>query len=198
MWTIGTDRGRVAVYPAWVSTDPADALIAAWRKELPDVLHPASELIKRILLLAATLDEATRRELPELGLTTAEFDVLAALRRAGRPYRIKPNQLADSLMLSTGGTSNVINRLAAAGLVEREADPEDGRSTLIRLTDDGVALAERAVRANSAAHSEIFAGVPAEVLDAATTALRAVFASSSRPLRSSRPTRRVARGRSFS
>ena len=35
---------------------------------------------------------------------TRSASCTAALRRAGRPYRIKPNQLADSLMLSTGGT----------------------------------------------------------------------------------------------
>src|SRR2546423_13943040 len=87
--------------------DPVDVLMAAWRAELPDVLNHASELAKRIMVLSAALADATRRELPEIGLTVGEFDVLVALRRAGPPYRMKPNQLARSLMLSTGGTSKV-------------------------------------------------------------------------------------------
>ena len=70
--------------------------------------------------------------------------------------------------------NRIINRLAADGLVHREPDPTDGRSTLIRLTSAGVALAERAVRATSAAHEAVFAGLPPEVVEAATLALRAI------------------------
>lgn len=158
-------------------SDPVDRLLAAWRAELPDVLAATSELTKRILVLSAELDAAARRELPELGLTMAEFDVLATLRRAGRPYTMKPNELSRALLLSTGGTSNVINRLVAGGLVVREADPDDGRSTLTRLTAEGVEAAEAAVRAISAAHAEVFATVPDAVVAAVTTALRDLSAA---------------------
>ncbi len=160
-----------------VTMDPAEALIEAWRVELPDVLHPTSELSKRLMLLAMRLDEAIRRELPELGLTVAEFDVLVSLRRSGRPYKLQPNRLASALKLSTGGTSNVINRLAGLGLVQREPDPDDRRGTLICLTEKGVRLAERAVRVSSQAQADVFAGVPEEVVDAATQALRDLSAA---------------------
>jgi DNA-binding MarR family transcriptional regulator len=152
--------------------DPVDRLISAWKAELPEVLGPTSELTRRILVLAGELGAATRRELPEFGLTGAEFDVLAALRRSGEPYSMKPNELSRALLLSTGGTSNVINHLVAEGLVEREPDPDDGRSNLIRLTSKGAKLAEEAVLATSAAHEELFAGIPPAVLRAATKALR--------------------------
>jgi DNA-binding MarR family transcriptional regulator len=152
--------------------DPAQALISAWKAELPQVLGPSSELTKRVLVLAGELAAVNRRELAEFGLTGAEFDVLAALRRSGKPFRMKPNELSRTLLLSTGGISNVVNRLVAGGLVERESDPDDGRSSLIRLTAKGVKLAEEAVLAVSAAHAELFAVVPAAVLRAATRALR--------------------------
>ncbi|UUU19630.1 MarR family winged helix-turn-helix transcriptional regulator [Streptomyces sp. DSM 40750] len=154
------------------TSDPVDAWMQAWRTELPEVVFPSSELSKRIMFLSAALDRVTRRDLTELGLTVAEFDVLVTLRRAGEPYRMKPNQLARSLMLSTGGTTNVTHRLVARGAVEREGDPADARSTWIRLTPDGIALAERAVLAMSAEHDAFFEGVPAEIVDAATAALR--------------------------
>jgi DNA-binding MarR family transcriptional regulator len=150
----------------------------AWRAELPEVAHASSELSKRIMFLAGVLDRAMRRELAELELTVAEFDVLVALRRAGAPYRMKPNQLARSLMLSTGGTTNVTHRLVARHLVEREDDPDDARSTWLRLTPDGVALAERAVLVNATAHAALFEGAPTTVVDAANTALRELFAAS--------------------
>lgn len=156
-----------------------DAWLDAWRAELPDVLQPSSDLTKRILLLSGALDGVMRRELAEFELTPAEFDVLTALRRAGAPYRMKPNQLARSLMLSTGGTTNVTHRLVARGVVERERDPDDARSAWLRLTPDGVTLAGQAVIAvNAAVHADLFNGVPTEVIDAATAALRDLFTAS--------------------
>jgi DNA-binding MarR family transcriptional regulator len=158
-------------------SDPVDDLLSAWRRELPDILGPTSELAKRILVLSGELSAATKRELPRFGLTVAEFDVLATLRRSGRPYRMKSNELSRALLLSTGGTSNVTNHLVAEELVVREQDPDDGRSTLIRLTPRGIALAEDAVRATSAAHAQIFATVPVSVLRAATKGLRDLTAT---------------------
>lgn len=155
-------------------TDRVDEIMAMWRTELPAALGPATELAKRVMLLAAELNEATRRELPALGLTPAEFDVLAALRRAGPPYRMKPNELTKSLLLSSGGTSNVINHLVAAGLVVRDADHDDRRGTWVALTADGVRLAEKSVLASTAAHADVLTGVPADVIAAATEALRAL------------------------
>ncbi|WP_059013305.1 MarR family winged helix-turn-helix transcriptional regulator [Streptomyces specialis] len=154
--------------------DPVDELIEAWQAELPDVLGPAAELIKRVTVLAGELSAATRSVLPEYGLTPAEFDVLVALRRCGTPYRLRPNELSSALLLSTGGTSNIVNRLTGRGLVQREDDPADGRGTLIRLTAEGRRLAEAAVRATSAAHERLFADLPPGVVRAATEALRDV------------------------
>ena len=156
-------------------TDPVDALLDAWRAELPDVLGPESELVKRIMLLSVALAEGTTALLPELGLTEAEYDILVALRRTGTPYRGKPAELTKLLSLSSGGTSNVVNHLVSRGLVVRESDPDDGRGTWVRLTEAGISLAEQALRANTAAHRELFADVDTETMDAAATALRALF-----------------------
>ncbi len=171
--------------------DRVDHLIAAWRAELPDILGPSSELTKRILLLAGALNAATRSALAEFGLTEAEYDVIVALRRSGAPYQLKANELASALFLSTGGTSNVVNRLESAGLVRRENHPTDGRSTLVVLTAAGRTLAERAVRASTAAHEAIFAEVSPTTLRAATSALRAIGDPARRPLP---PPGRIKRG----
>lgn len=170
-------------------SDPVDALMGAWRAELPDVLRPSTELSKRITQLAGALDRATRRILPELGLTVAEFDILAALRRAGEPYAMKPNALARALLLSSGGISNVVNHLAARGLVLREPSSDDGRSTVIRLTPDGVSTAEHAVRTHADAHEAVFAEASPTAVHAAARALREVDVRSGpdpRPLRTGR------------
>ncbi|MET8978861.1 MarR family transcriptional regulator [Streptomyces sp. NPDC004539] len=161
--------------------DPVDTWIDAWRTELPESVFASTELTKRILFLSAELEAVMRRRLGDFQLTPAEFDVLTALRRSGEPYRMKPNRLARVLMLSTGGTTNVTHRLVARGLVEREADPEDARSTWLRLTPEGVDTAERAVvTVGQATQSDLFDGAPTELVDKATDTLRELFAASPR------------------
>ncbi|MET7277896.1 MarR family transcriptional regulator [Kribbella sp. NPDC005582] len=155
-----------------MTPDRVDELLAAWQRELPDVLYPTSELTKRLMFLNNALTEATRQVLRELGLTTAEFDVIVSLRRSGAPYRQKPSDLSRSLLLSSGGTSNVVNQLVRRGLVVREPDPDDGRGTQIRLTEAGVKTAEEAVAAGAAAHHKLWDHLPAEVVREAAAALR--------------------------
>ncbi|QNP76212.1 MarR family transcriptional regulator [Streptomyces roseirectus] len=122
-----------------------------------------------------------RRRLADFQLTPAEFDVLTALRRTGDPYRMKPNRLARALMLSSGGTTNVTHRLVARGLVVREADPEDARSTWLRLTPEGVDTAERAVvSVGEATQSDLFDGAPTDLVEKTTAALRELFAAAPR------------------
>jgi DNA-binding MarR family transcriptional regulator len=62
------------------------------------------------------------------------FDVLASLRRAGKPYQLTPTQLYSSLMRTSGAMTNRVDRLQVAGLVERLHDPADGRGVLVSLT----------------------------------------------------------------
>ena len=156
--------------------DPVDELLAAWQVELPGVLRTESELVKRVMLLAGALTEVTAPVLAEHGLTPAEHDVLAALRRTGPTYACTPTQLARATLMSSGGTSNVVNRLVRRGLVERRADQDDRRSSKGALTPAGLALAETAVAATTDAHAAVLAGVSPEALDAAADALRTVFA----------------------
>ncbi|MFC9693653.1 MarR family winged helix-turn-helix transcriptional regulator [Kribbella sp. NPDC056951] len=155
-----------------MTTDRVDGIIAAWQQELPEALHPTSELGKRVMLLADGLGQAVRPVLRELNLTGAEYDVIVALRRGGTPYRQKPSDLSRNLFLSSGGTSNVINQLVRRGYVDREPDPVDGRGTQIRLTEAGVKAAEEAVIATSQAHHDHFTGVPQETIEQLTALLR--------------------------
>ena len=77
------------------------------------------------------------RTFAQAGLQPGEFDVLATLRSAGKPYLLSPTQLYEALMISSGGMTNRLDRLERAGLVERRPDPDDRRGKLIALTDAG-------------------------------------------------------------
>ncbi|MEV5708840.1 MarR family transcriptional regulator [Actinoallomurus sp. NPDC052274] len=155
--------------------DRVDAMLAAWRAEDPGVATLTLELTKRVGRLAALCAEAAQRALEEFGVTYAEFDVLATLRRSGRPYRLKPGTLAESSMLTTGGTSNILQRLGAAGLVRREPDPDDRRSTWVCLTPEGLELTNRIVAATGREHEALFGGVTEETGRALADLLREVL-----------------------
>lgn len=155
--------------------DEVDALVPAWEAELTPSLVTILELSKRISRIDGLLGQAIRAELGGLGLTYAEFDVLAALRRAREPYRLRPSELTRSLFLTSGGTSNVLQRLATAGYVERGADTADGRGRWVRLTPKGLEITLRALQAAGRAHEEVMAGVPDETVRRAADALRDVL-----------------------
>jgi DNA-binding MarR family transcriptional regulator len=160
-----------------VKEDEIDALVPRWEESgLSSSLIAGLELSKRTSRLHLLFEHALKAELAELGLTYAEFDVLAALTRTAPPYRMKPSELSKGLLLTSGGISNVLQRLTAAGYVEREANAGDARSRWVQLTDEGRRVAETALNASGRAHEDVLAGVPEETVRAAADALREVLA----------------------
>jgi DNA-binding MarR family transcriptional regulator len=117
--------------------DDVDGLVQAWRRERPDLDVTPLEVLSRVLRLARHLDLARRTAFDGHGLEVWEFDVLAALRRAGPPYTMSPSQLLTQTLVSSGTMTNRIDRLAARRLVERRPDPDDGRSIQVHLTSAG-------------------------------------------------------------
>lgn len=115
-----------------------------WRKEKPELDLLPMELVAR---LGAITRLITRDHLEpffkEHGLHQGEFDVLATLRRAGKPYSLGPSQLFDALMISSGGMTNRLDRLEKAGLIERSPNPEDRRGMLVNLSKKGLELIDR-------------------------------------------------------
>jgi DNA-binding MarR family transcriptional regulator len=156
--------------------DEVDALVPRWEASgMSPSLIASLELNKRMARLNLLFETAIKAELAELGLTYAEFDVLAALARTGPPHRLKPSELSRGLFLTSGGTSNVLQRLTAAGHVEREANPGDARSRWVQLTPDGLRLADTALALSGKAHDEVMAGVPDQLVRQAADALREVL-----------------------
>ncbi|MBT2224471.1 MarR family winged helix-turn-helix transcriptional regulator [Nonomuraea sp. NEAU-A123] len=156
--------------------DEVDAMVPRWQDSgLSSSLIAGLELSKRMSRLNMLFESAIKAELADLGLTYAEFDVLAALTRTGPPHRLKPSELSKSLYLTSGGTSNVLQRLTSSGYVERAANTGDARSRWVQLTPEGLRLANTALEASGKAHEEVLAGVPEEAVRQAADALREVL-----------------------
>lgn len=117
--------------------DQVDRLVEAWGRERPDLDLSPMEVLSRVTRLSHRLDRLRRTTFAAHDVEPWEFDVLAALRRAGAPYQLSPGRLIRETLVTSGTMTNRVDRLAARGLVERLPDPADRRGVLVRLTDRG-------------------------------------------------------------
>lgn len=125
--------------------DAVDDIIEQWNRERPDLDPSSVAVIGRLSRVAEQLERAMAANFARHGLQAGWFDVLAALRRAGEPYELTPRAMLGSMMLTTGAITKRIDKLVQAGLVERRADPADGRGVLVRLTSEGLRVVDAAV-----------------------------------------------------
>lgn len=129
-----TYHGRVADP---LTLDEVDRIALAWQRQRPDLDVAPLQVLSRVTRLARHLDLARRQAFSTHRLETWEFDVLAALRRAGAPYSLSPGQLAAETLVTSGTMTNRIDRLEAGGHVRREPDPLDRRGVRVVLTAAG-------------------------------------------------------------
>ena len=96
-----------------------------------EALFRAQATVQRELLAADVWDRVSPNE----------YGVLYALSTA--PAGLRITELSDDALLTQTGISRLVARLEADGLVERVADPEDGRASRIRLTEAGASAQRR-------------------------------------------------------
>jgi len=123
-------------------TDHIQEVVEQWAAETPALDRSAFAVIGRISRLARLLEPELDLVFAEYGLTGGEFDVLAALRRSGAPYRLTPTSLRKALLLSSGGMTKRLAGLENRGLVRREAETSDRRLRAVTLTPDGRRLVD--------------------------------------------------------
>lgn len=141
--------------------DHLDVIVDLWARERPDLDVTALAQVGRLFRLVAVADQALAEALSEYELQPGWFDVLAALRRSGRPFELTPTQLMGLMMVTSGGLTKRLDRLAESGLVERRPDPTDRRGTRVRLTRLGRTTIDRALTQHVRNEQELLSGLTA-------------------------------------
>jgi DNA-binding MarR family transcriptional regulator len=141
--------------------DEVDRLVEAWQRERSDLDLRPMEVLSRVTRLGHHLDRARRQAFTEHGIETWEFDVLAALRRAGTPYELSPGRLLKETLVTSGTMTNRVDRLATRGFVERLPDPYDRRGVLVRLTPSGRSTVDGALEGLLRREEALLAGLDA-------------------------------------
>ncbi|GAA2006631.1 MarR family winged helix-turn-helix transcriptional regulator [Microbacterium ulmi] len=126
-------------------SDEVDRIVGAWKTQRPDLDFSPLEVLSRVDRLSRHLDRARRDAFRRSDLEPWEWDVLSALRRAGEPFQLSPKQLLQQTLVSSGTMTNRIDRLVGRRLVRREADPDDGRSILVTMTEEGRTRVDAAI-----------------------------------------------------
>ncbi len=125
--------------------DEVDRLVAAWAQRLPDVDVTPLEVMSRLRRVSIRLGRIRSGAFATAGLTSWQFDVLAALRRSAEPHELSPAQLIQRTMISSAAMTNRIGHLVDSGYVERQSNPRDGRGVLVRLTPEGLRRVDAAM-----------------------------------------------------
>jgi DNA-binding MarR family transcriptional regulator len=98
-----------------------------------------SEVASRLRLAIVRTGRRLRQEAGG-ELTAAQTAALATIERHGP---LTPSELADVERVQRPSATRIIARLEGAGLVERAADPSDGRVSLVSITKAGAAELKR-------------------------------------------------------
>lgn len=156
------------IYPM----DKVDKIIKQWNQERPDLDVTSMALIGRFKQITQCLSQEMAKTFSEYGLNSANFDVLATLRRSGPPYALSPNDLIASTMVTSGTMTNRIDQLSKAGLVERVKNPNDGRSVAVSLTTTGFNIINTALTAHVATQDRLTSGLSEDEQKRLNTLLR--------------------------
>ena len=103
----------------------------------------------------------------------AWFDVLATIHRADE-QRLRHYELASEMVMSRSGLSRLVDRIEAAGLIERQSCPSDRRGQHLALTAAGREMLERAWPVYEAGVSAFFSAHVGDDVDVVASALRRV------------------------
>ena len=171
-WSAGWQRPGASVSavakPVALPFDPIRRAAELWRarwgaRSEPVAMASATSIMRVQQLILGDFDATMGQH----GLTFARYEALVLLAFS-REGRLSMSKIGQRLMVHPTSATNIVQRLAAQGLVERVPNPADGRGMLASITPAGLEVMEEATRdlvasgfslgaLTSAEHDQLFA-----------------------------------------
>jgi DNA-binding MarR family transcriptional regulator len=141
------DEGALAPLPRQRRGAGVSELITLqWKREREDLDLDDFLLAIYLMRLGTLVDRAYDRYCrKKYAIGGGDMRVLLALRRSGPPYVKRPTDLFRNLLVTSGAITKKVDRLVAAGFVERLPDPGHNGGFLVHLTRKGLHAVEEAV-----------------------------------------------------
>lgn len=111
-------------------------------KDIKDIINENKLTLSTLITFTRAEHAIHKKELEtikESGLTTAQFGVLEALYNKGD---LRICEIIEKILTTSGNITVVIKNLEKDGLVKKNLDPKDKRSTIISITDKGKKIIE--------------------------------------------------------
>lgn len=139
--------------------DAVDLILEQWARQDPELDPSAMAVFGRLHRTFLRYQAQLAPVFEAHGISMSAFDVLAALRRSGPPYRRTMGDIAAISLVTSGGVTQRVERLERSGLVVREKDAADGRVVHVQLTPAGLELIDQVTRAHFANEEKMLAGL---------------------------------------
>ena len=150
--------------------DPIDEAARQWGRRWPGVpaMHAVTSLMRVHQLVLGRLDAILKPH----GLTFARYEALVLLVFSSRGS-LPLGKMGERLQVHPTSVTSIVDRLEAAGHVVRRRHPQDGRTVLAEITEQGRAVVEAAT-ADLVSARFALADMPAESLRELSALLRPV------------------------
>lgn len=127
--------------------DLIDGIIKDWQKERADIDCSGKEIIARMVYAHTKIVKALEKSLKSFHITPTIFSVLVTIRRRGKNGEVTIKQIMEEILITSGATSNLINKLVTNKLItKRPANKnEDARAVFVKLTQKGLELIDDAM-----------------------------------------------------
>ncbi|MEU6659870.1 MarR family transcriptional regulator [Streptomyces sp. NPDC046821] len=158
-------------------TDHVDHVLAQWADQAPHLDASPMAVVGRIKRLARIVEAELRVTYRSHDLDAAAFDILATLRRSRPPHRLTPAELMRASMVTSGAITQRLDRLEQRGLITRTRGEYDARSSNVSLTDEGIAVVDKALLSNVATQDRLLAGLTRPQRDRMAKDLRSLLES---------------------
>ena len=157
-------------------TNRIDRALADLQREFPEIDGTVRGIVYSLFFLTNHFASTGGRILEEFDLSWGEYLVISTVRRRGALASMSPSSISESLGMSTGGVSNLLQRMENRGLVKRKPSSRDGRGVRVQITARGRKCAEAALNKISADQLERLEFLPAAERAQLYATLRGVVA----------------------
>jgi DNA-binding MarR family transcriptional regulator len=142
-----------------MQSDSVDTIITQWRNENSEADLLPMAILGRLAKLGKYIDNDILHCHDQHDLRQGEFDVLATLRRSGKPYSLTPSELYQSMMLTSGAMTSRLDRLETKGFIRREHSKSDRRSVQVILSAEGKDKVDAVLPAHINTQHDLLKGV---------------------------------------
>lgn len=176
--TMSRDRSAVELDS---DRDYIDESLARWPEVWPQYDVQIVSTIVRLRVISHTLDRLLAANTARYGLTNGEYFILGTLYRIGHSPSATPSELARRSLLSPPGIAKRLDRLQSAGYITRASNPQDRRSSILRLTPRGLRIVQAITTKQLGSDNAAVFAIPDHELSQLSVTLRRLLRELPRP-----------------